>query len=126
MTIELKKLTEKVPNKKYFNQVITKLQRETEDGYGLKDDKNISVVVKIPRTLGVSGTVETKKENIEKFKVVTTIEKKETKIDYSKVNSVFEKQQNYIPQQPSPKTNTIKLNSPMIPNLITRNKKKLR
>jgi hypothetical protein len=121
-----KKLSEKIPNKKYYNQVITKLQRETEDGYGLKDDKNISIVSKIPHTIEMTETLETKEENTEKFKIVTTIEKKETKIDYSKVNSVFEKQQNYIPQQPQPKTNAIKLNSPMIPHLITRNKKKLR
>lgn len=68
----------------------------------------------------------TKDENNDKYKVLSTIEKKETKINYNKVNSIFEKQQDYFPIQPPPKTNTIKLNSSMIPNFTNRNKKKLR
>jgi glycosyltransferase involved in cell wall biosynthesis len=45
-----KKLYEKIPNTVYLNEVITQLQRETEDGMGRKDDintpnKKLSIII---------------------------------------------------------------------------------
>ena len=39
----IKELYNKIPKKVFYNNIITKLQRDVEDGFGLRDDKSNNV-----------------------------------------------------------------------------------
>lgn len=77
-----KKLHEVIPKKTYLNKVVTKLQREIEDGFGRRDDKLNKHQIILENVLNF----ENKRPEHE---IKKTLEKTNKTIDYSKINQVF-------------------------------------
>ena len=77
-----KKLHEVIPKKTYLNKVVTKLQREKEDGFGRRDDKTNKHQFILENVLNF----ENKRSN---YEIKKTLEKTNKTIDYSKINQVF-------------------------------------
>jgi hypothetical protein len=77
-----KKLHEVIPKKTYLNKVITKLQREIEDGFGRRDDKLNKHQIILENVLNF----ENKRPE---YEIKKTLEKTNKTIDYSKINQVF-------------------------------------
>lgn len=81
-----KELYNTIPNKKFFNEVITKLQRDIEDGFGKRDDlnkkNNVSNVI-------LKEIVEDNVKIHQHEKIQPTIEKKELTLNYDKINQIF-------------------------------------
>lgn len=77
-----KKLHEVIPKKTYLNKVITKLQREIEDGFGRRDDKLNKHQIIFENVLNL----ENKRTE---YEIKKTLEKTNKTIDYSKINQVF-------------------------------------
>lgn len=94
-----KKLTETIPKKVYFNKIITKLQRDIEDGFGRRDDKDhTSEVVEIKR-----------EKSREKIKKIFEVNKKDVSIiNYDRVNQT---QKNKIDRNSAPQIKIDKLKS---------------
>jgi hypothetical protein len=112
-----KKLHEVIPKKTYLNKVITKLQREIEDGFGRKDDKK--------NQNSIETKIEPKKQ--EEVKIEQKIELSKKQLNYEKINSIFQVRSNTIISKPNNQqnTNNLKLNSQTI-SKIQNNKKRFR
>jgi hypothetical protein len=112
-----KKLHEVIPKKTYLNKVITKLQREIEDGFGRKDDKK--------NQNSIETKIEPKKQ--EEVKIEQKIELSKKQLNYEKINSIFQVRSNTIISKPNNQqnTNNLKLNSQTI-SKIQKNKKRFR
>jgi hypothetical protein len=65
-----------------LNKVVTKLQREKEDGFGRRDDKTNKHQFILENVLNF----ENKRSN---YEIKKTLEKTNKTIDYSKINQVF-------------------------------------
>ena len=112
-----KKLHEVIPKKTYLNKVITKLQREIEDGFGRKDDKK--------NQNSIETKIEPKKQ--EKIKIEQKIELNKKQLNYEKINSIFQVRSNTTISKPNNQqnTNNLKLNSQTI-SKVQNNKKRFR
>jgi hypothetical protein len=112
-----KKLHEVIPKKTYLNKVITKLQREIEDGFGRKDDKK--------NQNSIETKIEPKKQK--EVKIEQKIELSKKQLNYEKINSIFQVRSNTIISKPNNQqnTNNLKLNSQTI-SKVQNSKKRLR
>ena len=88
-----------IPKKVYFNKIVTKLQRNIEDGFGRRDDKDYtSEIVEINR-----------EKNREKIKKIFEVNKKDVSIiNYDRVNQT---QQNKIDRNSAPQNKIDRLKS---------------
>ena len=80
-----KELYNKIPKKVFYNNIITKLQRDVEDGFGLRDDKSNNVK---PQTPNIPIPQPTPPPH-EPVKITKTLEKTQKQINYEKVNQIF-------------------------------------
>jgi hypothetical protein len=112
-----KKLHEVIPKKTYLNKVITKLQREIEDGFGRKDDKK--------NQNSIETKIEPKKQD--EIKIEQKIELSKKQLNYEKINSIFQVRSNTTISKPNNQqnTNNLKLNSQTI-SKVQNNKKRFR
>jgi hypothetical protein len=119
-----KELYNKIPKKVFYNNIITKLQRDVEDGFGLRDDKSNNVK---PQTSNIPVPQPTLPPH-EPVKITKTLEKTQKQINYEKVNQIFNnhqiKQQTVIRQPQHNTEPNKKLNSTMASKMFI--KKKLR
>ena len=104
-----KELYNKIPKKVFYNNIITKLQRDVEDGFGLRDDKSNNVK---PQTPNIPIPQPTPQPH-EPVKITKTLEKTQKQINYDKINSIFQISGPKIisQQQPKQETSHLKLNS---------------
>jgi hypothetical protein len=121
-----KQLYEKVPKVTFLNKIITKLQREIEDGLGRRDDI----------ILQVTNVVERVKEDVISLKpeeTNTILPKKKTiefvnkKMDYEKINLIFNKSVGYKTNnntQNNRSQHDLKKNTDLIQKMLPKNKRK--
>ena len=120
-----KKLHEVIPKKTYLNKVVTKLQREIEDGFGQRDDKLNKHQIILENVLNFETKIEPKKQ--EKIKIEQKIELTKKKLNYEKINSIFQVRSPIVISKPKEQQNenNLKLNSNTI-SKIQNNKKRIK